>query len=99
MRPRLASKRLQGVVPARLRGKSLGRRAIFWLIVAGGVAAFILTSLTVYGQPSVRRYGGWIAVLEHESPENSDQVALVASTIKPGGDGEHPWLRYSVAVC
>jgi hypothetical protein len=84
---------------ASIWGSSRWRRSMFSLVVFGGVVAFVLVSETVDGQPSLRPFSGWIAVLNPTQQASGDQVELTASALVPGAKGANPWLRYSVDVC
>lgn len=79
-------------------GWGIARFLVLATVCLAGVAAFTAVSATINGQPSMRPFPGWIAVLQR-GDVSDNQVLLSATAELPGGRGDHPAVTYSVAVC
>lgn len=87
---------------ARVAGRRkwvIARRLVLLTVCFGGVVAFAGVSATINGQPSMRPFTGWVAVLQRGAPPSENQVLLSANAEVPGARGDRPVLTYSVAVC
>ena len=89
-------------IDSQFKGRQRRATARSWAIVVcglGSIVAYAATSATINGEPSLRYFQGWIAVLQSvdEPPDHQVKLDVVASV--PGAPGDHPELTYTLAVC